>query len=64
MSAYVEELATVLAKDINLSTDQVRTAVRYYEQYSDEIDVWIKAVDEDTRHSEALWRRKQGLPER
>ena len=61
MSAYVEEPVTVLAGEINLSTNQVETAVRYYEQYSDEIDAWIKEADDYSLHAKAAWRREQGL---
>jgi hypothetical protein len=44
-----------------LSDQQVRTAARYYAEHQDEIDAWIRRVDEEADHLETAWRREQSL---
>jgi hypothetical protein len=44
-----------------LSVDQVRTAFRYYAEYTDEIDAWIARNDELAEQAEAQWLREQAL---
>ena len=44
-----------------LTADQVRVALRYYADYSDEVDEWIRRVDEEAERAEADWRREREL---
>jgi hypothetical protein len=44
-----------------LSVEQVRTAVRYYAEHRDEIDDWLRRVDEESDRAEAAWRSEQDL---
>lgn len=53
----VEETAEL----IGLNSAQVWDAVRYYADYAEEIDAWIRAVDEQAERAEAAWRRQQAL---
>jgi hypothetical protein len=41
-----------------LTPEQVQVAVRYYTQYQDEIDAWIRRVDEEADRAEAVWRHE------
>jgi hypothetical protein len=43
-----------------LTPAQVRTAWRYYAQYPDEIDEWIRSVDDEAQHAEGVWLRQRG----
>lgn len=52
------------AKLIDLTAHQVRTVVRYYADYRDEIDDWIEMVDEEARVAEDAWLREQALLKR
>jgi len=49
------------AKLANLSPHEVRVAVRYYVAHRDEIDEWIRIVDEEAQRLEAAWQREQAL---
>jgi hypothetical protein len=44
-----------------LTPEQVRVALRYYAEHQDEIDGWIRRVDEDAARAEAAWLREQEL---
>lgn len=44
---------------LNLTDSQVRTAVRYYGAFSDEIDQRIALNAEDADEAEAAWQREQ-----
>ena len=44
-----------------LSTEQLRTAIHYYLDYTDEIQAWIRRNDEEAERAEAEWLRKQEL---
>jgi hypothetical protein len=44
-----------------LSTEQVRTSLRYYGEYRTEIDDWIRRVDEEADRAEAIWRRARDV---
>ena len=44
-----------------LSPGQVQIAVRYYADYPDEIDGWIRRIDEDADAAEVAWRRGRSL---
>ncbi len=49
------------AEVIGLAPEQVGVAVRYYAEYRNEIDDWIRRVDEEAARAEAAWRREQEL---
>ena len=51
------------AKLMDLSPEEARTALNYYADYRDEIDEWIRRVDEDADMAEAAWRRQRDLLE-
>lgn len=40
----------------------VEVAMRYYAEYRDEIDEWMRRLDEEANRAEDEWRRQQGLP--
>ena len=44
-----------------LTTPQVRTALRYYAAYSDEIEAWLTRIDEEAERAEEGWEREQQL---
>lgn len=44
-----------------LTPEQVRSALRYYADYTDEINEWLRRVDEAAESAEAAWRREQEL---
>lgn len=44
-----------------LTEEQVRSALRYYADYRDEVASWIDRVDEEAASAEASWRREQEL---
>lgn len=44
-----------------LTPEQINTVVRYYAAYQDEIDAWIRRVDEEAERAEATWRREQHM---
>lgn len=46
---------------MELTSDQVRTAVRYYAEHPEEIDEWIRQLDERAAQAEEAWRREQGI---
>lgn len=56
-----EEHVRQVAELIDLSPEQVRTAVRYYADYQGEIDAWILRADEVAAEAEAAWRRQREL---
>ena len=43
------------------TSHQVAAALRYYAEYADEVDEWIRRVDEEAERAEARWRREQEL---
>lgn len=44
-----------------LSTEQLRTAIHYYLEYTDEIEEWIRRNDKEAERAKAEWLRKQEL---
>lgn len=46
-----------------LVPEQVQVALRYYAEYPDEIDDWLRRLDAEADKAEAAWRREQGLPQ-
>ncbi|MFF5208187.1 hypothetical protein [Streptosporangium sp. NPDC000396] len=56
-----EEIITMVAEYSGLPSHQVRTAIRYWSAYPDEIDAQIETADTVARDAETRWRREQGL---
>lgn len=54
-----DEAVVSVAELLNLTDLQVRTAVRYYSDHSEEIDERIKRNVEQADAAEAAWRREQ-----
>lgn len=50
-----------VASDLSLSEGQVLAAHRYYSAFKDEIDDWLRRLDEEAERAEAAWRREQDL---
>ncbi len=44
-----------------LTPEQVRIAARYYADYPDEIEEWIRRMDDEAERAEASWQRQQDL---
>ncbi len=44
-----------------LEYEQVRAAIHYYLDYTDEIDEWMRRNDEEAERAEAEWLRKRQL---
>ena len=57
---HVRLLAEVCDRT-GLAPDLVAAALRYYAEYPDEIDEWIRRVDAEAERAEASWRREQEL---
>ena len=56
-----EEQLRGMGNLMGLSLEQVRSALRYYADYPNEIDEWIRRVDEGAISAEAAWHREQQL---
>lgn len=54
-----EKAISATAELLNLTDSQVRTAVRYYSSFSEEIDRRIALNTEDADEAEAAWQREQ-----
>lgn len=54
-----EKAIAVAAKLLGLTESQVRTAVRYYGAYPEEVDERIRRNVEEADAAEAAWRREQ-----
>ena len=46
---------------MGLQPEQVRRALRYYAQFTNDIDAWIEANDAEADRAEAEWRRERDL---
>ncbi len=44
-----------------LTPVQVRAAIGYYAEFADEINAWIRRVDEEATRAETRWRRERSL---
>lgn len=55
-----ERLAEV-GERTGLAPELVADALRYYAEYSDEVDEWIRRVEAEAERAEARWRREQEL---
>lgn len=58
-----EELREITAFS-PVDLDQLQTALRYYAEYRDEIDAWLRMVDEEAERAEAEWLRERALSQR
>ena len=56
-----EARVAALAERIGLSEAKVRTAIRYYSEYPEEIDSWIAANDAEAERLEAAFARERDL---
>jgi hypothetical protein len=56
-----EARVVALAERIGLSEAKVRTAIRYYSEYPEEIDSWIAANDAEAERLEAAFAREREL---
>lgn len=54
-----DEAISATAELLDLTESQVRTAVRYYGAFTDEIDRRIALSSEDADEAEAAWQREQ-----
>lgn len=61
LDATGDDLLQTTAALTGLATQQVHIALRYYAEFSDEIDAWIARVDAEADHAEQAWRREQAL---
>jgi hypothetical protein len=56
-----EARVAALAERIGLSEAKVRTAIRYYSEYPEEIDSWIAANEAEAERLEAAFAREREL---
>jgi hypothetical protein len=61
VAARGEDVVEGVVKLTGLRPDQVRAVVRYYAEYRDEIDAWIRRVDDEAVAAEGAWLREQEL---
>lgn len=47
------------AEYLGLRTEQVQAAVRYYAEFPEEVDTWIRRNREEADRLQEQWRRKQ-----
>ena len=50
-----------ISERTGLAADQIRAALRYYAEYTDEVGAWIRRVQVEAERAEAQWRRGQEL---
>ena len=58
----VERAAADTADLMELAPNAVLAAIRYYLEYTDEIDDWMRDLDEYSEQAKAEWLSKQRLP--
>jgi len=58
-----DEAVRRVARLTALTPTQVRAALDYYAEYGDEVDDWIRGVDDDAERAEATWRRRHSILE-
>lgn len=56
-----EEAILRTADMTGLSAEQVRIALRYYAEYREEVDAWIRRVHNEADRLEAAWERERAL---
>lgn len=50
-----------IAEQTGLTVEQVQATLGYYAEYGDEVDEWIRRVDEEADRAGAAWRREREL---
>ena len=50
-----------IAELSGLTVEQVSVALRYYAEHRDEIESWLRMVDEEAERAETEWRLQQEL---
>ena len=56
-----EEAIRQAAGLTSLTAEQIRTVIGYYADFKDEIDVWIRRIDDEAERLEAAWQRGQAI---
>jgi hypothetical protein len=56
-----EDIVSETAELTELPKPRIRVAMRYYAEYRDEIDEWMRELDEYAEKAEAAWLREQAL---
>jgi hypothetical protein len=56
-----DELLSLVADNGGVALGKVRTGVRYWARYPEEIDAWIAAADDAETVAELAWRRERDL---
>ncbi len=56
-----EAMLELLEQSTGLPRRDLRAALRYYAEFTDEVDAWIASNDALAARLEALWRREQEL---
>jgi hypothetical protein len=64
MKAPLDEAVAETAELMELSPLQVRIAARYYADFREEIDEYLRVLDEEAELAEAAFRREQSLLQR
>jgi len=54
-------MLNLLEQSTGLTRRDLRAALRYYAEFTDEIDAWIASNEAIAERLEALWRREQVL---
>ena len=61
MKGSFDEAVARTAELMELAPHQVRTAARYYAEYREEVDEWLRILDEEAEQAQAAWQREQNL---
>lgn len=61
MVGSFDEAVANTAELTELGPHQVRVAARYYSEYRNEIDEWLRELDEEAERAHAAWQREQDL---
>ena len=56
-----EEAIARTAELSGLTPHEVRTVVRYYASYREEIDEWLRILDEEAERLKEAWEREQAV---
>lgn len=59
--AAITEVVFDAIAGTGLEYEQVRAAIHYYLDYTDEIDEWMRGNDEEAKRAEAEWLRQRQL---
>lgn len=63
-AGHGDEAVRATAELADLALEQARTALRYYAEYREEVDDWMRRVDEEAARAEAIWQRERDLRRR